>query len=83
MSVGASAGIFGMIGIVTVLKLKKDKECNELLKKGEWIYIIVFSVLSLVPGMESFVTHLAALVMGLIIGFVCQKKICYCFIERV
>lgn len=73
-SVGASAGIFGMIGIVCVMKWKKDNICNTTLKKGELIYIIVFSVLSLLLGIESFVTHFVALVFGFFVGLVLQKK---------
>ncbi|MBP3621650.1 MAG: rhomboid family intramembrane serine protease [Lachnospiraceae bacterium] len=73
-SVGASAGIFGMIGIVCVMKWKKDTVCNEMLKRGELIYIIVFSVLSLLLGLESFVTHLVAFVFGLVAGLLMQKK---------
>ena len=74
ISVGASAGIFGMIGIACVMKWKKDVACNENLKKGEVIYIIVFSILSLFLGLESFVTHFVAFVVGIIIGFLLQKK---------
>ena len=74
VSVGASAGIFGMIGIACVMKWKKDVACNENLKKGEVIYIIVFSILSLFLGLESFVTHFVAFVVGIIIGFLLQKK---------
>ncbi len=73
-SVGASAGIFGMIGIVCVVKWKKDAVCNENLTKGELIYIIVFSVISLLLGLESFVTHLVAFVFGIIAGLLLQKK---------
>ncbi len=73
-SVGASAGIFGMIGIVCVVKWKKDAVCNENLKKGELIYIIVFSIISLLLGLESFVTHLIAFVFGIIAGQLLQKK---------
>ena len=74
ISVGASAGIFGMIGIVCVMKWKKDVVCNENLKKGELIYIIVFSVLSLFLGLESIITHLTAFVFGIIVGLLMQKK---------
>ena len=74
ISVGASAGIFGMIGIVCVMKWKKDAICNESLKKGELIYIIVFSVLSLLLGLESFVTHLVAFVFGIIVGLLLEKN---------
>ena len=74
ISVGASAGIFGMIGIVCVMKWRKDAICNKSLKKGEFIYIIVFSVLSLLLGLESFVTHLVAFVFGIIVGLLLEKK---------
>ena len=74
ISVGASAGIFGMIGVLCVMKWKKDVVSNENLKKGELIYIIVFSVLSLFLGLESFITHLTAFVFGIIVGLLMQKK---------
>jgi len=74
VSVGASAGIFGMIGIACVMKWKKDVVCNENLKKGEFIYIIVFSILSLLLGLESFVTHFVAFVFGVVVGLLLQKK---------
>ena len=74
ISVGASAGIFGVIGIVCVMKWKKDDICNENLKKGEFIYIIVFSILSLLLGLESFITHFIAFVFGIIVGLLLQKK---------
>jgi len=73
-SVGASAGIFAMIGIVCVMKWKKDTVCNEMLKKGELIYIIVFSVLSLLLGLESFITHFVAFLFGFVVGLIIQKK---------
>ena len=74
ISVGASAGIFGMIGVLCVMKWKKDPICNESLKKGEYIYIIVFSAMSLLLGLESFVTHLVAFIFGLVVGLLMQKK---------
>lgn len=72
-SVGASAGIFGMIGVVCVLRAKKDDECKNLLTRGETIYLIVFALLSLVLGLESFVTHFAAFAFGILAGFILQK----------
>ena len=74
VSVGASAGIFGIIGIICVMKWKKDDICNENLKKGEIIYIIIFSILSLLLGLESFVTHFVAFLVGIIVGLLIQKK---------
>jgi len=63
-----------MIGIVCVMKWKKDAICNENLKKGEVIYIIIFSVLSFLLGLESFVTHFVAFVFGVVVGLLLQKK---------
>ena len=74
VSVGASAGIFGMIGIVCVMRWKKDIVSIENLKKSEIIYIILFAVLSLLLGLESFVTHLAAFVLGIVAG-ICMIKV--------
>lgn len=74
ISVGASAGIFGIIGIVCVMKWKNGDKCKEILKKRELIYIIVFSLLSLMLGLESFVTHLVAFGFGVIAGLLLQEK---------
>ena len=74
ISVGAFAGIFGMIGVLCVMKWKKDPICRESLKKREFIYIIVFSVFSFLLGLESFVTHLVAFIFGLVVGLLVQKK---------
>ena len=63
-SVGASAGIFAVIGILVVLLCKKQI----LIKKFEIVYLIVFFILSLVLGVESLVMHLIALVIGLLVG---------------
>lgn len=70
VSVGASASIFGMIGIVCVLNRKKDAVCTENLKRGEITYIVFFALLSLLLGLESFVTHAVAFVFGVIVGVV-------------
>lgn len=63
-SVGASAGIFGVIGILIILFLKKQI----LLNKSEIVYLIIFFVLSLILGIESLITHMIALALGMIIG---------------
>ena len=76
ISVGASAGIFGMIGILCTLIITKDNDCKNNLKKGEKIYLIIFSVLSLILGFESFITHLLAFVIGFFIGFILKKYCC-------
>lgn len=75
VSVGASAGIFGMIGIVCVMNWKKDVVCIENLKKKEFIYIIAFSILSLLLGFESLITHFVAFVLGIIAGLLLEKNL--------
>ena len=69
-SVGASAGIFAVIGILVILIFKKQIT----IKKAEIIYLIVFFVLSLVLGAESLVIHLLALAIGLTVGALMKKK---------
>ena len=63
-----------MIGIVCVMKWKKGIVSIENLKKNEIIYIILFSVLSLLLGLESLVTHFIAFVLGIIAGL-CMIKV--------
>ena len=71
-SVGASAGIFGFIGIISALKIINGKN-EKYLSKFEFIYLIIFSVLSLVLGFESFLTHFIAFILGLTAGFIISK----------
>ena len=75
LSVGASAGIFGMIGMLGmlyILKLKKDDECDRFLKKGEFIYLIAFTVLSNI-GLETLVSHMISFVLGIATGYLACK----------
>lgn len=69
-SVGASAGIFAVIGVLVILLYKKQIS----IKKSEIIYLIAFFVISLVLGVESLVIHLIALVMGLMVGLLMRRK---------
>ena len=73
ISVGASAGIFGMIGILCVLKVKKDDGCSRLLKKGELIYLIAFSILSNI-GLETLVAHMMPFALGIGTGYLVLRK---------
>lgn len=68
-SVGASAGIFAVIGILIILIFKKQLS----IKKTEIIYLIAFFVLSLVLGVESLIIHFLALVIGLMVGLLMTK----------
>lgn len=69
-SVGASRGIFGVIGIALVLYLKKQIKPE----KKEIIFLIVFFLLSLGLGTESFVLHISSLILGIICGAVLTHK---------
>lgn len=60
-SVGASAGIFAVIGMLAILIFKKQIS----IKKTEILYLIAFFILSLALGTESWVIHLFALAIGL------------------
>lgn len=73
ISVGASGGIFGFIGIISAFKIVKNNKTEKILYKSEFIYLIVFCVLSLVLGFESFLTHFIAFVLGLTAGFIVSK----------
>lgn len=73
-SVGASAGIFGLIGILCMMYVKKDPLCSGCMKKGEKIYLIIFSALSLVIGRVGFMTHLTSFLLGCLTWFLLQKQ---------
>jgi len=68
-SVGASAGIFAVIGILVILIFKKQI----VIKKAEILYLIAFFVLSLALGLESLLIHLLALAIGLMVGLLMKK----------
>lgn len=68
-SVGASAGIFAVIGLLGILLYRKQV----FLKKSETIYLIAFAVMSLVLGIESLAIHAIALVVGLVTGLLMRK----------
>lgn len=65
VSVGASSGIFGCIGmgIVYLFKYKDGKEMS----RSHWIYICFYILSSLCLGISSFVHHFVALILGIII----------------
>lgn len=71
VSVGASGGIFGFIGIISALKNFNKK----VLHKGELVYLIIFCALSLILGFESFLTHLIAFIIGFTTGLILSKSI--------
>lgn len=69
-SVGASAGIFAAIGVFIILL--KNKKIS--VKKAEIVFLIIFVVVSLPLGIESLITHLIALIMGIIFGALVIKN---------
>ena len=69
-SVGASAGIFAVIGAFIILLSARKIP----VKKFEIIILLVFSIMSLALGIESLITHFIALISGIIFGIVMKKK---------
>lgn len=72
VSVGASAGIFGILGMTVTFFIIDRNSMNDM-KKREFIFLIIFSVLSLLLGLSSFIHHLSAFVIGLVAGLVIYK----------
>lgn len=72
ISVGASAGIFGLVGMLIVWWLSSNKE-TKLLKRSESIFLIIYSVASLILGLNSFIHHFLALLMGIVLGMILTK----------
>lgn len=67
-AVGASAGVFGFLGMLVCFMAMDKSKAKEYLSRGHAIYLVIFSVLSLVLGMESFITHLMAFALGILAG---------------
>ena len=72
VSVGASAGIFGILGMAVTFFII-DKNFMKDMKKRELIFLIIFSALSLILGLSSFIHHLSAFVIGVVSGLVIYK----------
>lgn len=70
ISVGASVGIFGIIGIALVMCFKKQLK----FKKSELVYLIIFVVAASVMGLETIVLHMLGFVFGVIFGLVVIRK---------
>ncbi|MCQ2528410.1 MAG: rhomboid family intramembrane serine protease [Saccharofermentans sp.] len=71
--VGASGGIFGVIGIALIMCIKKQLK----FKKSELIFLISFSVIANVPAIyaiDTLLTHVFGLVLGVISGMVLLRQ---------
>ena len=69
-AVGASAGIFGLLGAALVLVYRKDMaefSQDSGLRRGLWVCLAIGVVMSFLPGV-SFAGHLGGLIPGLILG---------------
>jgi len=64
VSVGASGGIFGVIGIAFVMFMRKQLR----FKKREIVWLIIFVLIALVLGMETLILHAFGFVLGVISG---------------
>jgi membrane associated rhomboid family serine protease len=75
-AVGASAGIFGLLGAAMVLVYRKDMagfSQDGGLRRGLWISLAVGVVMSFLPGV-SFAGHLGGMIPGLILGLIVTTK---------
>jgi len=75
-AVGASAGIFGLLGAALVLVYRKDMagfSQDSGLRRGLWICLAIGAVMSFLPGV-SFAGHLGGLIPGLILGATVTTK---------
>lgn len=70
VSVGASGGIFGVIGIAFVMFMRKQLR----FKKSEIVWLIIFVLISSVLGMETLLLHAFGFVLGVISGFILIRK---------
>lgn len=69
-AVGASGGIFGVIGIAFVMFMRKQLR----FKKSEIVWLIIFVLISSVLGMETLLLHAFGFVLGVISGFILIRK---------
>jgi len=75
-AVGASAGIFGLLGAALVLVYRKDMarfSQDNALRRGLWVCLAIGVVMSFLPGV-SFAGHLGGLIPGLILGALVTTK---------
>ena len=70
VSVGASGGIFGVIGIAFVMIIRKQLR----FKKSEIVWLIIFVLVASVLGIETLLLHAFGFVLGVISGFILIQK---------
>ena len=68
--VGASGGIFGVIGIAFVMFMRKQLR----FKKSEIVWLIIFVLIASVLGMNTLLLHAFGFVLGVISGFILIRK---------
>ena len=66
VSVGASGGIFGVIGIAFVMFMRKQLR----FKKSEIVWLIIFVLIASVLGMNTLLLHAFGFVLGVISGLI-------------
>ena len=72
VSVGASGGIFGVIGIAFVMYMRKQL----IFKKSEIVWLIIFVLIASVlgMGMDTLLIHVFGFVLGVISGLILIRK---------
>ena len=70
VSVGASGGIFGVIGIAFVMFMRKQLS----FKKSEIVWLIIFVLIASALGMATLLLHAFGFVLGVISGLILIRK---------
>jgi rhomboid protease GluP len=72
-TVGASGGIFGIIGVMIVIFVKDRSYILEKMSIAKWIVLVMYVIISNLIGRISVLSHASGLAAGIIIGIL----ICY------
>ena len=70
VSVGASGGIFGVIGIAFVMLMRKQLR----FKKSEIVWLIIFVLIASALGMATLLLHAFGFILGVISGLILIQK---------
>lgn len=68
--VGASLGIFVLIGMMCVLLFKEKRKISDVFSRYDKRYLVFYLIVGNLIGIGTVVAHLIGLVIGLLLGFV-------------
>ena len=68
--VGASLGIFVLIGMMCVLLFKEKRKISDVFSRSDKRYLVFYLIVGNLIGIGTVVAHLIGFVIGLLFGFV-------------